>query len=66
MIRHLRYWWARIRNDFLRLCLLGPNESQFVEEIMLDLRRDLALSKLIDEKQQEIDRSRNERAEGGR
>lgn len=28
MKRHLVYWWARIRNDFLRLVLVGPSEQQ--------------------------------------
>lgn len=60
MKRHLAYWWARIRNDFLRLAWLGPTEEQFVEEVMTGLRRDKKLAELMDEKQREID------AEGGR
>lgn len=52
MKRHLRYWWARIRNDFLRLCWFGPNEHQFVEEVMSGLRRDKKLAELLDEHQE--------------
>ena len=48
-MRHLRYWWARIRNDFLRLCWFGPTEHQFVDEVMLGLRRDKVISDLLDE-----------------
>lgn len=46
---HLLYWWAKLRNDFLRLCWFGPNESQFVEELMRGLERDSHLRKLLDD-----------------
>lgn len=46
---HIRYWWAKLRNDFLRLFWLGPNEAQFVEELMADLRRGSDLRALLDE-----------------
>jgi len=49
MKRHLKYWLARIRNDFLRLFWTGPNEEQFVEEVMASLRRDPELAVLLDE-----------------
>lgn len=58
MRRHLKYWIARIRNDFLRLFWSGPNEEQFVEEVMSGLRRDAGLAALMDEKQAEIDREK--------
>ena len=48
MKRHIRYWWARLRNDFLRLILIGPSEAQFVEELMAGLRRDEHLANLLD------------------
>jgi hypothetical protein len=49
MTRHLLYWWARVRNDFLRLCWFGPTEHQFVEEVMAGLRRDKLIAQLLDE-----------------
>lgn len=49
MKRHLKYLWAKIRNDFLRLLWTGPNEAQFVEEVMAGLRRDPELAALLDE-----------------
>ncbi len=58
MKRHLQYWWAKIRNDFLRLCWFGPNEAQFVEEVISGLRRDAGLAALLDEKQAEMDREK--------
>lgn len=56
MKRHIRYWHARLRNDLLRLCLIGPNERQFVEEVMSKLRRDRRLSDLMDD----VERKRKE------
>ena len=49
MKRHVRYWWAKLRNDFLRLFWFGPNEAQFVEEVMSGLRRDKHMAALLDE-----------------
>lgn len=47
---HIVYWWARLRNDFLRLCWFGPNEAQYVQEVMAGLRKtDKGLSALLDE-----------------
>lgn len=46
---HCLYWWAKLRNDFLRLCWFGPSESQFVEELMRSLERDSHLRKLLDD-----------------
>lgn len=58
MKRHLHYWWARIRNDFLRLVFIGPSEQQFVEEHMTKLRRDPVIARLLDEHQAKMDRER--------
>jgi len=47
---HIVYWWARLRNDFLRLCWFGPTEAQYVQEVMAGLRKtDKGLSALLDE-----------------
>lgn len=51
---HLRYWWARLKNDFLQLTLRQPNEAQAVEEIMSDLKRDPTLRSLLEEKEVKI------------
>lgn len=56
MMRHIRYWCTRIRNDFLRLCLIGPGQRQIAEEIEFRLRRDPKLDLIMDEKQAEMDR----------
>ena len=45
---HIRYWWAKLRNDFLRLFWFGPSEEQFVEEVMSDLERSDGLRALLD------------------
>lgn len=37
---HIKYWYARLRNDFLRLIFIRPSEQQYVEEVMGSLRRD--------------------------
>lgn len=60
MKRHLRYWYARIRNDFLRLVLIGPSEHQFVEEQITKLRRDPLIARLLDEHQAKMDRERQQ------
>jgi hypothetical protein len=45
---HLRYWLAKIRNDFLRLFWLGPTGDQCATEIMAGLKRDPGLREAIE------------------
>jgi hypothetical protein len=49
MIRHLRYWWLVLRNDFLDLCWFGASPDQITERVMAGLRRDKQLSDIFDE-----------------
>ena len=55
---HLRYWLARLRNEFRQLTLQPLSEKDVVEQAMSGLKRDPSLRKLIDEKEAEM------RAEG--
>ena len=55
MWRHIRYWLARLRNDFLRLCWFGPSEEQYVEEIMSSLKRDAHLEMLLNEHESKLE-----------
>ena len=55
---HLRYWLARLRNEFRQLTLQRIPEEDAVEQVMSGLKRDPGLRKLIEEKEAEM------RAEG--
>lgn len=51
---HLRYWLARLRNEFRQLTLQPPSEKDVVEQAMSGLKRDPGLRKLIEEKEAEM------------
>jgi hypothetical protein len=47
---HFIYWWARLRNDFLRLVWFGPDECQYVQEMMAGLKKsDRKIAALLEE-----------------
>jgi len=51
---HLRYWLARLRNEFRQITFQPVNEADAVEQVMSGLKRDPGLRKLIEEKEAEI------------
>lgn len=53
---HLRYWLARLRNEFLQLTFRRPSEEQAVEEVMSGLKRDPLLRRLLEEQEAEMAR----------
>lgn len=52
---HLRYWLARLRNEFRQITFQRLNEADVVEQTMCGLKRDPRLRKLIEEKEAEMD-----------
>jgi mRNA-degrading endonuclease YafQ of YafQ-DinJ toxin-antitoxin module len=46
-MRYVKYWWARLRNDFLRLTPFGPSEAQLIEEVLAKLKRDKKLAEIL-------------------
>lgn len=46
---HLRYWLARLRNEFRQITLQRLSEKDVVEQVMSGLKRDPKLRKLIEE-----------------
>lgn len=54
MNMHLRYWLARLRNEFRQLTLQEPDEADCVEQVMSGLKRDPTLRKIIEEKEAEL------------
>lgn len=52
---HLRYWLARLRNEFRQITFQRLSEKDAVEQVMSGLKRDPGLRKLIEEKEAEMD-----------
>lgn len=48
---HLRFWWAKLRNDFKQITLQRLDEKTVVEQVMSGLKRDPVLRKVIEEEE---------------
>jgi hypothetical protein len=60
---HLRYWLARLRNEFRQLTLQPPSEKDVVGEVMGKLKLNPELRKLLDEAEAKIE-AEDKSAEG--
>lgn len=49
MIWHIRYWLARLRNEFRQLTLRRSTDESAVAEVMGGLKRDPTLRQLLHE-----------------
>lgn len=46
---HLRYWWAKLKNDWRQITLRRLDEETVVEQVMSGLKRNPELREIIED-----------------